>query len=88
MAQRYIIRLRSRKLNGTPYGVSEIWRISDDTKVHEEWSVPVGPGPEEAARIMRLLEAAPDDQAEAIIKDIEWERQKAAVNKLPGPDEW
>lgn len=88
MAQRYIIRLRSRKLNGTRYGVSEIWRVSDEAKVHEEWAAPIGPGHEEAARIMRLLESAPDDQAEAIIEQIEWERKKAAVNRLPGLDEW
>lgn len=79
---RYILRLRSRRLNKVRYGVAEIWRVSDDTKIHEEWSPPIGQGAAEAARILRLLEAAPDDQAEAIIKSIVAERMAAVFSRI------
>jgi hypothetical protein len=85
---RYMIRLRTRRPNKQQYAVAEIWRLSDDTKVYEEWSRPYGEGPNEAERLRRLLEAVPDEQADAVIKAEELERQRQAINRLPPLDEF
>jgi hypothetical protein len=79
---RYAIRFRSRRSNKVRYGVAEIWRLADEVKVHEEWTPPMGHGPEEAVRIKQLLEAAPDDQAETIVKHVEAERMRATIGRV------
>jgi hypothetical protein len=63
--------------------VAEIWRMSDDVKIHEEWERPIGVGLEEASRIQRLLEVAPDEFAETIVQTILWDRLRAEIGNLP-----
>jgi hypothetical protein len=83
MTPRYTIRIRLWELRTVCYAVFEIWRVSDTTKIHEEWQRPLGAGPDEAVRIMRLLEVAPDELAEAIIEGVKMKRKRARVAKLP-----
>jgi hypothetical protein len=88
MEPRYVIRLRSRRYRGVLFGVTEIRRLADDALVYEEWADPRGKGlPSDVARALRLLEAAPDDQAEAIIEAIKHDRMRAAVARLPTLEE-
>lgn len=82
MQRRYGIRLKSRSLNKVKYGVMEIVRLADGTKVHEVWAKPIGGGPTEAEQIRKLLEEAPDDQAEEVIKEFEMKQQAKMIEGL------
>jgi hypothetical protein len=87
MEQRYVLRLRERRIQGTRYAVTEVRRLADDALLYQEWRDSRGHGlPSVAGRVLRKLQAAPDDQAEAIIVAIINDQMRAAVDRLSTDD--